>query len=144
MKLLAGILVTLLVLSAAAPARAGDLLLLEEPRKDFTWYGVLFLGLSAASFAVASNGYKESTRSMDDADAAYSKYKLAATPNDADRFHRQTAHFHRAAVGYESTANAAVLLGVVFGLTGIYSFFDRSHDTPILMSLNRVTVRLRF
>jgi hypothetical protein len=144
MKPLVTILVCLMLIAAAVPARGADMLLMEEPRKDFTWYGVLFLGLSVASFAVASNDYKESSDAMKKADSAYSLYKAATTSSDADLYHRKTRKLHRAAAGYESTANAAVLLGVIFGLTGVYSFRNYDHDAPILMSFNRVTVRLRF
>jgi hypothetical protein len=143
MKPLVTILACVLVLGWAVPARA-ELTLSEAPRKNFTWYGVLFLGLSLGSFAAAANDYKESNDALDKADASYKQYQGATTSSDADRYHRQTARYRRQAVGFESTGNAAAMLGLIFGVTGVACFFTNDRDTPILLSYNRVTVRMQF
>lgn len=144
MKWMVSLLVLALALAAAAPVRAADLMLNEPPRTDYRWYGVLFLGLSALSFSIAQHDYDKSDTAKKKADDTFDLYKAATTSTDADRYHSKTNRYHRQAVAFESTANAAVLVGVVLGLTGIYSFTDNSRDTPILLSLNRVTVRVRF
>lgn len=131
------------VLMAAATARA-DLMLMEPPRTDFTWYGVLMLGLSAASFAVASNGYAEAAQALDKADEAYALYKSATTADAADKYHKRTERYRRQAVAFESTANAAVFLGVVLGVAGVYSLFADGETKPILLAHNRIGVRVRF
>lgn len=131
-------------LMAAANTARADLMLMEAPRTDFAWYGVLMLGLSAASFAVASNGYAESAEALDKADKAYALYKAATTSADADQYHKRTERYRREAVAFESTANAAVFLGIVLGAAGIYSLFTEGESKPLLISHNRVGVRLRF
>lgn len=143
MKRLVSIALCVALMAAATTARA-DLMLMEPPRTDFMWYGVLMLGLSAASFAVASNGYTESAEALDKADDAYTLYKAATTVADADKYHKLTERYRREAVAFESTANAAVFLGIVLGAAGIYSLFAEGESKPILISHNRVGVRLRF
>jgi hypothetical protein len=143
MKTIASVLLCILLLSAAAPARA-ELMLMEEPRTDFRWYGVLLLGLSIGAFNVAQNGYKESDEALNKADDAYTLYKHAATRDDAERYHKRTARYRRQAVGFESTANAAVVIGLILGASGVYSFFADGSNKPILVSFDRVEFRYRF
>jgi hypothetical protein len=143
MKWIVSLLALAIALAVATPARA-ELMLTDEPRKDFRWYGVLFLGLSAVSFNVAAHDFRESEKARNKADDSFALYQASTTATDADHYHRQTSHYHRQAVGFESTANAAVVIGIIFGLTGVYSFTNNDRDTPILLSLNRVTLRLRF
>jgi hypothetical protein len=144
MKIIASTMFFLALLSAAGPAWGAESMLLDPPRTDFRWYGVLFLGLSIASFNVAQNGYTESDEALKKADDAYDLYKAAATPEDADRYHKRTARYRRQAVGFESTANAAVFVGAVFLATGVYSFFADGGNAPILVSMDRVEFRYRF
>jgi hypothetical protein len=119
-------------------------MLLDEPRTSYKWYGVLALGLSIGSFNVARNGYQESADALDKADAAYKRYKAAATADDATKYHNLTVHYRREAVAFESTANAAVFLGVIFAATGVWSFFADGDKTPLLISYDRVGLQYRF
>jgi hypothetical protein len=144
MKTLAALLLCIAVLSVARPVRADDLMLLEEPRKHFGWYGVLFLGLSIASFDVTANGYKESDAALKKANDNYKLYKAATTETDATRFHRLTEHYRKQAVGFETTGNAALILGVIFGATGVYSLFADDPNSPILVSAHSIGLRYRF
>lgn len=143
MKYIASILLFITLLSAALPARA-DLMLMEQPRKDYTWYGVLMLGLSIASLDVAQNGYTESDKALTKAQDSYKLYKAATTSDDANKYHKLTEHYRRRSVTFESTANAAVVVGVILGAAGVYSFFADGNKSPILVSYNSVTLRYHF
>ena len=144
MKIVAVLLLCVSVLALARPARAEDLMLMEEPRTHFGWYGVLFLGLSIASFEVTANGWKESETALKKANDNYKLYKAATTADDADRFHKLTNHYRKQAVGFETTGNAALLVGIIFGATGVYSLFADNPNSPIIVSSNSVGLRYRF
>lgn len=119
-------------------------MLLDEPRTNYKWWGVLALGLSVGSFNVANNGYDESEKALDKAKAAYKLYKAAATADDATKYHKLTDHYRREAVAFESTANAAVFIGTVLLASGVYSFFSGNDNSPLLLSYDRVGLRYKF
>ena len=111
-----------MLVAGPSAARAEEMLLKQEPWRSGPALGWTFAGLTIVSLAVASNGYSESRTALRQADSAYTQYRSATNTTDALYYRDQTEHFHNRAKSYESTANAAGWLAVVFALTSYYSF----------------------
>jgi hypothetical protein len=118
-------------------ARADDMMLMEETRReDSPSYGWLFLGLSLVAFGVAVNDYQETEYNVKKAKDAYSNYVAATTPNDALMYRELTTTYSHRAQAYESTTNAALLIGFALAATTIAIFRSdgKPDDQPLLLS----------
>ncbi len=139
-------LAALLAVSLAVrPVFALEAMLNEPQRTNYRAYGWLFLVATLGAFAVAANDFDESKKSLDQSKQSYTQYQAATTPAQAQALHDQTQGQLNRAQSYESTANAAVFLGIAFALATIYSF--KSGDQPqgpILLSANSVGWQIRF
>lgn len=149
-KILSGLILALCVQLLALPvwsgtARAADLMLMEESRSDSNRYAWAWLGLSLVSFGVAANDYDESQTNIKKAKTAYANYLSAKTQADALAWRDQTTTLSHRAQAYESTANAAIGIGVLFVIAAIATFRSSGPDTtPMLLSDRGVELRIRF
>ena len=126
-------------------ARAAELMLMDERRTDGSGYAWLFLGLSAISFAVASNDYQETQDNMKKAKAAYDNYRAAKTASDATYYRDQTTGYSNKAQAYESTTNGALVIGTLFFIGAVAVFRAKPYDsTPILLSQNGIELQFKF
>lgn len=149
-KLLSCLILALCVQLLALPvwsgtARAADLMLMEESHPDSNRYAWMWLGLSLVSFAVAANDYDESQTNIKKAKDAYANYRASSSQTDALAWRDQTTTLSHRAQAYESTANAAIGLGVLFVIGAIATFRSSGPDTtPMLLSDRGVALRIRF
>lgn len=143
----------LLVLAIALPlaalpvasARADDMMLKHDTDYTANRYAWLFVGMTLVAYGVAANDYDESQTAITQAKKEYKNYQGATTSSAALFYRDQTVHFSRRAQAYESTANAALLLGSVFALTAIAIFRSDGPDTgPFLLSDRGVGFTYRF
>jgi len=135
----------IVALAGSRPALAGELLRATDDPVNHTAVGWTMVGLSLASFAVAANGVQESQDALDEADRAYAQYQAATIATDATRYRNEVNKWHRRARAFESTANGAAFLGVVFALTAYYSFVpEQLPQSPFLVTANSVGLRYRF
>jgi hypothetical protein len=136
-------LVALPVWSGAA--RAAEMMLMEESHPDSNRYAWLWLGLGLISFGVAANDYDESQSNIKKAKSAYTNYQASKSQADALAWRDQTTTFSHRAQSYESTANAAIGIGVLFIVAAIATFRSTGpDDTPMLLSERGVELRIRF
>ena len=134
-----------LMLAATPVWAASDDLLVERdgPWVSYDALGWSFLGLSAASLAVAVNGYQESQAALDKARDAYDNYEVATTEADALHWRDETEKFHDRAKAFESTANTALFLTVLFGFTSYYSFSPEDEPSGPTVTVTATGVRFR-
>jgi hypothetical protein len=131
--------------SVAAPAHAEGLMLMEEPQPPSTGYAWLFVGLTLISYGVAANDYQESQYNITKAKDAYKKYVAATTATQALNYRQLTITYSNRAQSYESTTNAALIIGTLFALTAIATFrSDGSDSGPLLLSDRGITYRKTF
>ncbi len=145
--LIAALCVQLLALPAwSGAARAADMMLMEESHPEANRYAWMWIGLSLISFGVAANDYDESQTNIKQAKAAYAKYRVSASQPDALVWREQTTTLSHRAQSYESTANAAIGLGVLFAIAAIATFRSTGTDdaTPMLLSERGIELRIRF
>lgn len=119
-------------------------LTLEEPRRNWGWYGVLFLGLTAASASAASDDYAKSEAAFKKAKSNYALYQAATTSADATLYRDLVNKWHRQAKTYEARGNLEAGLAVVLALTTVASFMPTREPGPILLSYNSVGFRYTF
>jgi hypothetical protein len=128
-------------------ARADDLMLDDKPFTISHGWGWAFLGLSLVSYAIAANDYTETENNVTKAKKAYKAYQADTVAQNALNDRALTTTYSDRAQAYESTTNAALLLGTIFAATAIAVFRftpDADSDSPILLSQNSVILRLRF
>jgi len=126
-------------------ARAADMMLLEEQKPFSHGYGWLFIGLTLVSYGVAANDYEESQYNLKKAKDAYRNYQHATTADQALAFRNQTITFGHRAEAYESTTNAALIVGSVLALTAIAIFRSEGVDnSPILLSDRGIAFHMNF
>ncbi len=128
----------------AGTARADELMLMDEQRPDTSGYGWLFAGLTLVAFGVAANGYQETQDNIHKAKNAYSSYLIATNAGDALYYRDLTNTYSHRAQAYESTANAALALGLIFAVTTVAIFRSDRDTTPILLSDRGVQWTYRF
>jgi hypothetical protein len=134
-----------ILLALPSATRAEEMLLKQEPWRSGVGLGLTFAGLSIASLAVAVNGRNESRAALAQADTAYGKYRSATTTADALYYRDQTEHYHNRAKSFESTANAAGWLAVVFAFTSYYAFNpERLPNWSLLAAVDGVAIERRF
>ena len=119
-------------------------LILEEPRRNWGWYGLLFLGLTAYAANAASEDYAKSSASFKLAKDNYALYLGATTGGDATLYRDLVNVNHREAKTLEARANFEAGLAVVLALTTVYSFLPSRAPGPILLSANSVGFRVAF
>ena len=111
-------------------------MMLAEEQKPLTQngWGWMFLGLSVIAAGVAYNDYQETEYNVHKAKQAYANY-VAAGPATVTYYRDLTMTYDHRALSYESSANAAALLGAVFFASAIavWRSSDKA-DTPILLS----------
>jgi len=129
----------------AGTARASEMMLMEEQRRDTPGYGWLFVGLTLVAYGVAVNDYQESQDNIRKAKSAYSSYVASRNAGDAVMYRDLTNTYSHRAQAYESTANAALFMGTVLALTAIAIFrSDGKPDAPILLSARGIEWQYRF
>jgi hypothetical protein len=129
-----------------AAARAEEMMLKQEEAdysgNRFAW---VFLGASLVSFGIAVNDYEESQADITRAKKAYKNYRAASTQAAALNYRDQTIHYSNRAQSYESTTNAALLLGTLFAVTAFAIFRSEGPDmSPMLLSDRGVGFTFRF
>jgi len=143
LRWLSAAMALLLMVGPAGSAMAESML--RERQDTFgAGAGWTFLLLSAGAFAVASNGISERDKWLAEADDSYDAYEAATDAAVVKELRQDTQRYLDRAKAYESTANAALVLGVLFALTSYASFTNEPRESPILVSTNSIAYRYRF
>lgn len=143
LRWLSAAMAVLLMLGPAGSAVAESML--REQQDTFgTGAGWAFLLLSAGAFAVAANGVSERDKWLDEAEDSHDAYKAATDPATVKDLRQETQRNLDRAEAYESTANAALVLGVLLALTSYAAFTNEPRESPILVSANSIAYRYRF
>lgn len=143
LRVLSAAMAVLLMLGPAGSAMAESML--RERQDTFgAGAGWTFLLLSAGAFAVAANGISERDKWLAEAEDSHDAYEDATDAATTKELRKDTQRSLDLARGYESTANAALVLGVLFALTSFASFTNEPRESPILVSYNSIAYRFRF
>ena len=132
--------------ASGAPVWAAEEMMLNDVSPpDYSAYGRTFTGLTLLSLGYGIYAYSKSQDELDQADKNYKLYKNADTTASALRYRGKTEDHHDAAKNYETRANAAIALTLVFGLTAYYSFHtDLGPDLSLTTSLGGAVLTWRF
>lgn len=143
LRWLSAAMAVLLMLGPAGTAMAEPML--RERQDSFgAGAGWTFLLLSAGAFAVAANGISERDKWLGEAEDSHDAYEAAADAATVKELRQDTQRYLDRARAYESTANAALVLGVLFALTSYASFTNAPRESPILVGYNSIAYRYRF
>jgi len=105
------------------PAWAAEEMILNDVSPpDYNAYGWTFTGLTLFTLGYGIYAYTKSQDELDQADKNYKLYKNAGTTSSALKYRGKTEDHRDEARNYETRANAAIVLTLVFGLTAFYSF----------------------
>jgi hypothetical protein len=143
--LVLAIALPLAALPGAAARADDDMFLKRDNDYSANRYAWLFVGMTLVAYGVAANDYDASQADITLAKKAYKNYRAAVTPAAALMYRDQTTTFSHRAQAYESTANAALIVGSLFALTAIAIFRSEGPDmSPILLSERSVGFTYRF
>jgi hypothetical protein len=110
------------VFAAGAPARADDMMLNDTSPPPYEAYAWTFAGLALLALGYGVYAYGQSQDELDEADKNYDRYRAADTESDALAYRDRTEEHRKDARDFETRANVAAALTVVFALTAYYSF----------------------
>jgi hypothetical protein len=131
---------------SGAPLRAAEgMYLADVSPPNYNAYGWTFTGLTLLSLGYGVYAYGKSQDELDQADKNYKLYKSAKTTESALKYRNKTEDHHDEAKNYETRANTAIALTLVFGLTAIYSFdTDLGPNMSLTSSLGGAVFTWRF
>jgi hypothetical protein len=118
-----------------APALAAEgMMLNDDSPPNYSAYGWTFTGLTLLSLGYGVYAYNKSQDELDQADKDYKLYKNATTTSAALKYRAKTEDHRDEAKNYETRANVAIWMTVIFGLTAVYSFGPEMGPHMSLMS----------
>lgn len=143
MRIFSVCVIAMMIASLATTAAAGTSLRGPTDTSG-SGTGWTFLLLSGIAFAVAANGISERDEELEGAETRHDEYNKATTSAEAASLRGKTNRHLDRAKSFESTANAALTLGVLFLLTSYASFTNEAREGPILISHRGIAFRYRF
>ncbi len=134
-----------LALLLGRPALAREMMLEDEPSREFSDYGWTFLVLAGSSLLYGINSYNSSRDSLDEAKANYQLYLGAGTSDAVTAYRAATNDSLNDARTEETRANIALYLTILFGVTSYYSFNPEDlPDNTLFVGHNSIIFRTTF